>query len=93
MNETAQTANFVTKTSLGPELKYALLHSERKVDGILLECLLETDSKNSLIPKLAKGLLAHKKQGRWNNTQENCFILLALDKYFHIYEKDVPGID
>ena len=35
-------------------------------------------------------MLAHKKQGKWGNTQENSLILVALDKYFGIYEKDTP---
>jgi len=67
-----------------------LLHSDRKTDGCLLEAFLECDPKSTLIVKLAKGLLAHRKKGRWNNTQENCFILMALDKYFHVYEKEEP---
>src|SRR6185436_7007171 len=43
-----------------------------------------------LIPKLARGLLAHRKAGRWENTQENCWVLLALDRYFNTYEKVTP---
>jgi alpha-2-macroglobulin len=45
---------------------------------------------NDLIPKLVRGLLDHRTQGRWANTQENVFILLALDKYFNTYEKVAP---
>jgi uncharacterized protein YfaS (alpha-2-macroglobulin family) len=37
---------------------------------------------SDLIPKLVTGLLAHKKAGRWLNTQENSLALLALDRYF-----------
>jgi uncharacterized protein YfaS (alpha-2-macroglobulin family) len=36
------------------------------------------------------GLLAHRKAGRWLNTQENTFALLALDLYFQTYEKATP---
>jgi len=46
--------------------------------------------KSSLIVKVTKGLLANKKKGRWGNTQENCLILYALDKYFSVYESKVP---
>ena len=88
VTETAETANFVT--SYGDDGKYVMLHSDRRTDGVLLEALLTVDEKNSLIPKLAKGLLAHKKKGKWGNTQENCLILVALDKYFAVYEKDTP---
>lgn len=89
-NETAETANFITKFG-DQEGKYVMLHSDRRTDGILLEAFLTVDQQNTIIPKLAKGLLAHRKAGRWNNTQENCFILIALDKYFAIYEKDEPN--
>jgi len=57
---------------------------------VLLEGLLTVDEKNSLSPKLAKGLLAHKKKGKWGNTQENSLILVSLDKYFAVYEKETP---
>ncbi len=43
--------------------------------------------QSDLIPKIVKGLLAHRQKGRWENTQENVFILLALDRYFNTYEK------
>ncbi|MBK9963286.1 MAG: hypothetical protein IPP06_18760 [Saprospiraceae bacterium] len=36
------------------------------------------------------GLLAHRKAGRWESTQENVFVLAALDRYFHEYEKVTP---
>ena len=38
-----------------------------------------------------RGLLAHRTKGRWENTQENVFILLALDRYFGTYEKVTPN--
>jgi alpha-2-macroglobulin len=47
-------------------------------------------SASDLIPKLVRGLLAHRKKGAWSNTQENVFILLALDKYFQAYERVTP---
>jgi uncharacterized protein YfaS (alpha-2-macroglobulin family) len=88
VNETAETANFIT--SYGDDGQFVMLHSDRRTDGILLEGLLTVDEKNSLIVKLVKGLLAHKKKGKWGNTQENGLILVALDKYFAIYEKETP---
>ncbi len=48
-------------------------------------------SASGLIPKIVRGLLANKTKGRWKNTQENAFVLLALDKYFQIYEKVTPN--
>ena len=42
------------------------------------------------ILKLVRGLLGHRKKGRWGNTQENAFVLLALDRYFNVFEKITP---
>jgi uncharacterized protein YfaS (alpha-2-macroglobulin family) len=56
----------------------------------LLEALIKADQKNDLIPKLVRGLLDHRVKGAWGSTQENVFILLALDKYFNTFEKVTP---
>jgi uncharacterized protein YfaS (alpha-2-macroglobulin family) len=85
--EEASTASFVT--SYG-DSDYLLLHSNRRTDGVILEALIKDQPSNDLIPKLVRGLLAHRKAGRWENTQENAFVLLALDKYFAAYEKVTP---
>jgi hypothetical protein len=85
--ETAGAAHFVTGYTDGA---HVLLHSDRRVDGIVLEALILVDPKSDLIPKVVRGLLAHKTRGKWLNTQENAFILLALDRYFNVYEKVTP---
>jgi len=87
VSETAGAAHFVTSYEDGAHL---LLHSNRRADGIVLEALIGDQSQNDLIPKLVNGLLAHRKAGRWLNTQENVFILTALDRYFNTYEKITP---
>lgn len=97
MNRTAETAahaNFVTNYADGGWL---IMHSNRRADGVLLEALIKTIGKGSmsaasedLVPKLVRGLLAHRKKGHWGSTQENVFILLALDKYFNTFEKVTP---
>ncbi|MBV9243161.1 MAG: hypothetical protein JO314_14270, partial [Acidobacteria bacterium] len=85
--ETAATANFVTDYGDGAWL---IMYSNRRADGVLLEALLKAQPQNDLIPKLVRGLLDHRVKGAWSNTQENVFILLALDKYFNTYEKVTP---
>src|SRR6185503_7177368 len=85
--EEAATAHFVTSYGDGD---YLLLHSNRRTDAVLLEALIADQPKNDLIPKIVRGLLGHRKEGRWENTQENSFVLLALDKYFAVYEKTTP---
>ncbi len=87
VTESAGTAHFVTGYSDGAEV---LLHSDRRVDGILLDALLQVRPKADLIPKLVAGLLAHKTAGRWENTNESAFVLLALDRYFRVYEGVTP---
>ena len=86
--ETAGAAHFVSSYKDG---EYLLLHSNRRGDGIILEALIKDQPTNNLIPKIVRGLLAHRKNGRWENTQENAFILLALDRYFETYEKVTPN--
>ncbi len=85
--ETAATANFVTNYGDGAWL---IMYSNRRADGVLLEAMIKADAKNDLIPKLVRGLLDHRVKGAWSNTQENVFILLALDKYFNAFEKVTP---
>ncbi len=85
--ETAATANFVTNYGDGAWL---IMYSNRRADGVLLEAMIKADPKNDLIPKLVRGLLDHRTKGAWSNTQENVFILLALDKYFNAFEKVTP---
>ncbi|HTM20028.1 MAG TPA: alpha-2-macroglobulin family protein, partial [Kofleriaceae bacterium] len=88
VSEESGTAHFVTSYGDGA---YLLLHSDRRVDGIVLEALLADQPKHDLVPKVVRGLLGHRTAGRWENTQENAFVLLALDRYFHEYEKVTPN--
>jgi alpha-2-macroglobulin len=87
VSETAGAANFTTSYADGG---YLLLSSDRRVDAVMLEALIAEQKDSDLIPKLVTGLLAHKKRGRWENTQENTFVLVALDQYFNTYEKVTP---
>ena len=87
VSETAGAANFVT--SYG-DSAYLLMHSNRRTDGVLLDALVRVRPEHDLIPKVVTGLLAHRKRGRWGNTQENGLILVALDNYFRTFEGTVP---
>jgi alpha-2-macroglobulin len=87
VSETAGAAGFTTGYSDGAHL---LLASDRRVDAVMLESLIQEQRDHDLIPKLVTGLLGHRKAGRWLNTQENTFALLALDRYFQTYERTAP---
>jgi uncharacterized protein YfaS (alpha-2-macroglobulin family) len=87
-SETAATAQFNTDYGDGA---WVIMYSNRRADAVLLEGMLKADKDNDLVPKITRGLLDHRKKGRWSNTQENVFILLALDKYFQAYEKVTPN--
>jgi uncharacterized protein YfaS (alpha-2-macroglobulin family) len=97
VSETAAAAHFAVSYGDGA---YLLLHSDRRADAILLEALIADQptpprpvgagQASDLVPKLVEGLLAHRRAGRWANTQENVFVLLALDRYFQAYEKTTP---
>ena len=85
--ETAGAANFFT--SYGDQ-EWVLLHSNRRTDAILLDALINDQPESDLIAKLVNGLLANRTAGRWHNTQENVWVLLALDRYFNTYENVEP---
>ncbi len=85
--ETPGAANFTTYYD---DQTYLLLSSDRKTDAVMLDTMIADDPDSDLIPKLVTGLLAHRKRGHWSSTQENVFVLLALDRYFNTYESVEP---
>ncbi len=87
VSETPQAATFAT--SYGED-DYLVLNSDRRTDGIVLDALIKMDPGSDLIPKVVAGLIANQVKGRWNNVQENAFILLALNDYFDTFETVDP---
>jgi uncharacterized protein YfaS (alpha-2-macroglobulin family) len=85
--ETAGAANFTTAYD---DQTYLLLSSDRRTDAILLEALMGDNPQSDLITKVVNGLLAHRTKGHWGSTQEDVFVLLALDRYFNTYETETP---
>ncbi|MDX9865684.1 MAG: hypothetical protein RBT34_12845, partial [Anaerolineaceae bacterium] len=85
--ETAGAANFFNGYS---DDDYVLLHSNRRTDALLMDALIGDNPNSDLTPKLVNGLLAHRTRGRWGNTQENVFVLIALDRYFKTFEAQEP---
>ena len=85
--ESAGAAAFITDYG---EDAYLLLHSDRRTDAIVLDALITMAPESDLVAKVVAGLLASRVKGRWNNVQENSFILLALNRYFAAFEATDP---
>jgi hypothetical protein len=85
--ETAATASFADAYAQG---EYLLLHSARRTDAVVLDALIAAAPASDLIPKTVRGLLGHRRAGRWASTQENAWVLFALDRYFAAYEDRTP---
>jgi hypothetical protein len=93
VNETASTASVNAEGGGFGEWNYCLFYSPRRTDAIILEALMLDDYNSDLIPKLVRGLLGHRKNGKWEGTQENSYVLQALSTYFARYESKTPDFD
>jgi len=89
-NRANETAAAVSFSGNYDNDNWLMLYSERRDDAIILESLIQVDEHSDLIPKIVNGLMAGRVQGRWANTQENAFVLLALNRYFQAYENAEP---
>ena len=89
-NRVTETASMAQFASQYDDKSYLILASDHRDDAILLEALIQDQPDSDLLPKLVRNLLDHRVAGRWANTQENCFVLLALHEYFQKFEKVTP---
>ncbi|MDE0139949.1 MAG: MG2 domain-containing protein [Caldilineaceae bacterium] len=89
-NRVTETAGVATIATGYTDGDYLLLHSSRRADAVLLEALVLDQPESELIAKLVRGLLGHRTAGRWGNTQENIWVLLAMDRYFQRFESQTP---
>ena len=89
-NRAVDTAGALTFTTVANDDDYVTLRSDRRTDGIVLDSLIAVRPKSDMIPKVVAGLLAAQTNGRWDNVQENSFILLALKHYFDAFESQTP---
>ncbi len=88
----------ISETAAGAEVvsdaydsdAYLIFHSPRRSSAVVLESLMQDHPENPIIPKLVNHLMAVREKGQWNGTQENYYILCALDRYFGKYEKERP---
>lgn len=68
-----------------------MLHSDRRTDAVVLDALIALRPDSDLIVKVVRGLMAARENGRWGNTQENVWVIVAMDRYFNTYEDVAPN--
>ncbi|MEM6991709.1 MAG: alpha-2-macroglobulin family protein [Myxococcota bacterium] len=59
-------------------------------DALAILTLMQLAPEDGRITKLVAGLRERRRAGRWRNTQENAFALLALSRYAAAHEARVP---
>ncbi len=69
------------------------LRSRGRAPAVVLQALMASEPTSKLIEPLVHGLLASRENGRWDNTQENAFAVLALSRYFRQFEHSTGRID
>ncbi|MEQ1702792.1 MAG: hypothetical protein ABMA25_22005, partial [Ilumatobacteraceae bacterium] len=89
-NRAVDTAGAATFTTNYGDGAWVIMQSDRRTDGIVLDALIANSPDSDLIPKVVNGLMASQHRGRWENVQENSFILLALKSYFDTFESVTP---
>lgn len=89
-NRAAEEAGTISFTENYGDSDWLVMHSARRTDGILLRALIVVEPSSDMLPKLVRGLLEHRVRGSWSTTQDNAFILLAMDRYFAVHEAKAP---
>jgi uncharacterized protein YfaS (alpha-2-macroglobulin family) len=69
-----------------------LWNSNVRASALVLEGLVRRKDDAQFVPRLVRWLLAARRNGRWNNTQENATALEALVGYYKVFEADVPDM-
>ena len=68
-----------------------LFHSQNRSDAMTLRVLMQIRPEHPLVAKLVRGLLEARNGGRWRNTQENAYALLAVLEYARRFEAARPS--
>jgi uncharacterized protein YfaS (alpha-2-macroglobulin family) len=65
-------------------------NSNVRSTALALGALVRHAPDDPLIPRLVRGLMAARKDGRWDDTQENAVAMEALVEYYRRYESEAP---
>ncbi len=68
-----------------------LMHANTRTDAIVLSALMEVAPDYALVPKIVRGIIEARVNGRWESTQANAYALIALNSYFKKFEKVEPN--
>ncbi len=85
--ETASAIHFSEGRSEGLKI---MMHSDDRTDAIVLNALLAVRPDDSMIEKVVRGLMRARVDGRWATTQANAYALLAMARYYEMFEKVTP---
>lgn len=70
---------------------HLILHSNRRSDALLLRMLMTVQPDADLIPKVVRSLMAARNRyGHWGSSQENLFVMQAMNQYFQAFEAAEP---
>ena len=90
VNRATETPGALTFASDYDDGAHLVMASDRRTDGIVLDALISERPESDMIPKVVTGLIGNQTNGRWNNIQENGFILVSMQRYFETYESQTP---
>jgi uncharacterized protein YfaS (alpha-2-macroglobulin family) len=66
--------------------------SNLRTTALILQTLIETGIENPLIPQIARWIVAKRESGHWRSTQEDLYVLCALNDYYGAYEAGSPDL-
>ncbi len=64
--------------------------SNLRTTALILQTLIESGVENPLIPQIARWIVAKRESGHWRSTQEDFYVLYALNDYYRVYEAGKP---
>ncbi len=88
VHQTGKTARVEENLGDGYE---PFFHSDTRSTALVVIALLGAQPEHPLVEKMVKGLLEARREGRWRNTQETAYALVALHRYFNVREKETPA--
>ncbi|HSL22104.1 MAG TPA: hypothetical protein VK886_11250, partial [Vicinamibacterales bacterium] len=65
-------------------------NSNVRTTAIVLDTMIRRDMDAAAVRAMVQWLVRARKNGRWNNTQENAWALAALVSYYRTYESETP---